>query len=183
VAQNDDYILEILLETGLITKSQLERARNDRKGDDTVIGMLINQGALSQEDVTRALAGHAAMGLVDLSALTINEEVIQMVPREVAKRFKVIPIVLLETGLMIAIGDPLNFDTFDTLHHMLHRDLEFVCATPDAIATAFRKYYGTGTKRRMNSPRGWETSRSPGRAAAEAPKVIRPTHRSSRWYP
>jgi type IV pilus assembly protein PilB len=143
VAQNDDYILEILLETGLITKSQLERARNDRKGDDTVIGMLINQGAVSQEDVTRALAGHAAMDFVDLSALNISEEVIQMVPREIAKRFKVIPIVLLETGLMIAIGDPLNFDTFDTLHHMLHRDLEFVCATPDAIAIAFRKYYGT----------------------------------------
>jgi type IV pilus assembly protein PilB len=143
VAQNDDYILEILLDTSLITKSQLERARNDRKGDDTVIGMLIDQGALTQEDVTRALAGHAAMDFVDLSALTISEEVIEMVPRDVAKRFKVIPIVLVETGLMIAIGDPLNFDTFDTLHHMLHRDLEFVCATPDAIATAFRKYYGT----------------------------------------
>jgi type II secretory ATPase GspE/PulE/Tfp pilus assembly ATPase PilB-like protein len=37
----------------------------------------------------------------------------------------------------------LNFDTFDSLHHMLQRDLEFVCATPEAIATAFRKYYGT----------------------------------------
>jgi type II secretion system protein E len=44
---------------------------------------------------------------------------------------------------MIAVADPLNFDTFDSLHHMLQRDLEFVCATPDAIKTAFRKYYGT----------------------------------------
>ena len=143
VAQNDDYILEILLETGLITKSQLERARNDRKGEETVIDMLINQGALTQEDVTRALAGHAQMEFVDLTALTISQDVVEMVPREIAKRFKVIPIVLLETGLMIAIGDPLNFDTFDTLHHLLHRDLEFVCSTPEAIGTAYRKYYGT----------------------------------------
>ena len=29
------------------------------------------------------------------------------------------------------------------LHHMLQRDLEFVCATPEAIQAAYRKYYGT----------------------------------------
>jgi type IV-A pilus assembly ATPase PilB len=143
VAQNEDYIIEILLETSLITKSQLERARAERKGEETVVEVLIQQGIVSQEDVTRALAAHAAMDFVDLSALSVSDEVIKMVPREVAKRFRVIPLVESDTGLMIAVGDPLNFDTFDSLHHMLQRDLEFVCATPEAIQAAFRKYYGT----------------------------------------
>ncbi|HEX8296719.1 MAG TPA: GspE/PulE family protein, partial [Chthoniobacteraceae bacterium] len=57
--------------------------------------------------------------------------------------FKVVPVAESDTGLMVAVGDPLNFDTFDSLHHMLQRDLEFVCATPEAIRTAYRKYYGT----------------------------------------
>jgi type IV pilus assembly protein PilB len=143
VAQNDDYIIEILLETSLISKSQLERARAERKGEQTVIEVLIELGIVTQEDVTRAVAAHAAMDYVDLAALSIAEEVIQLVPRDVAKRFKVIPLAMSETGLMVAVGDPLNFDTFDSLHHMLQRDLEFVCATPEAIATAYRKYYGT----------------------------------------
>lgn len=143
MAQNEDYIIEILLETSLITKSQLERARAERKGEQTVVEVLIDQGVVTQEDVTRALAAHAAMDFVDLSALSVSDEVIRMVPRDIAKRFKVIPLVESETGLMIAVGDPLNFDTFDSLHHMLQRDLEFVCATPEAITTAFRKYYGT----------------------------------------
>ena len=143
MAQNDDYIIEILLETSLITKSQLERARGERKGEETVVDVLIQQGIVTQEDVTRALAAHAAMDFVDLSALSVSDEVIGMVPRDIAKRFKVIPLVESETGLMIAVGDPLNFDTFDSLHHMLQRDLEFVCATPEAIQTAYRKYYGT----------------------------------------
>ena len=143
VAQNDDYILEILTETGLVTKSQLERALAERSGDQTAIAALIEQGVVSQEDVTRAVAAHAAMDFVDLSALSISEDVIQMVPREAAKRFKVIPVAESDTGLMIAVGDPLNFDTFDSLHHMLQREVEFVCATPDAIETAYRKYYGT----------------------------------------
>ena len=143
MAQNDEYILEILLETSLITKSQLERARAEVQGEETPVEALIRLAIVSQEDVTRALAAHAAMDYVDLGALTISEEVIQMVPREVAKRFRVVPLAESDTGLMIAVGDPLNFDTFDSLHHMLQRDLEFVCATPEAINVAYRKYYGT----------------------------------------
>ena len=143
MAQNDDYILEILLETGLISQSQLDRARSEKRGDDSVVDTLIRQGVLTQEDVTRALASHAAMDYVDLSAMAIDEATLQTVPPDVAKRFRVVPIAQSDTGLMIAVGDPLNFDTFDSLHHLLQRDLEFVCSTPDSIATALRKYYGT----------------------------------------
>jgi general secretion pathway protein E/type IV pilus assembly protein PilB len=81
VAQNEEYILEILLETALITKSQLERARTEKQRDETVIECLIRQGAVSQEDITRALAGHASMDFVDLNGLAIPEEVVGQVPR------------------------------------------------------------------------------------------------------
>jgi type IV pilus assembly protein PilB len=143
VAQNEDYILDILLETGLVTPSQLTRAKSERKSDGTVIDMLVKQGVLGEEDVSRALAGHAAMDFVDLSQITLSDEIIQMVPKDIVKRFKVMPVAESETGLMIAVGDPLNFDTFDSLHHLLQRDLEFVCATPAAIDAAYRRYYGT----------------------------------------
>jgi type IV-A pilus assembly ATPase PilB len=143
VAANDEYILEILLETGLITNSQLERASAERQADESTIEALIRQGVVAQEDVSRALASHAAMDFVDLVHMAISEEAIQQVPADIAKRFKVVPVAESETGLMIAVGDPLNFDVFDSLHHVLQRDLEFVCATPDSIKTALRKYYGT----------------------------------------
>ena len=143
MAQNEDYILDILVETSLITKAQLTRAKTERKGDATVVEVLIDQGIVTDEDVSRVLATHAAMDFVDLTQITVAEDVIQMVPKELAKRFRVVPVAETETGLMIAVGDPLNFDTFDSLHHLLQRDLEFVCATPAAIETAYRRYYGT----------------------------------------
>ena len=143
MAQNDEYILEILLENGLVTKSQLERARAERNGEASIPDVLIEQGVLSQEDVTKALASHAAMDFVDISGFAVPDDILQLVPRELARRFKVIPLAISETGLTIATADPLNFDTFDSLHHLLHRDLEFVCSTPDAITKAYRKYYGT----------------------------------------
>ena len=143
MAQNDEYILEILLENGLATKAQIERARAEMKPDASVPETLIEHGVVTQEDVTRGLASHAAMDFVDISAFSVPQDIIQMVPRDLAKRFKVIPLAIAEGGLTIATADPLNFDAFDSLHHLLHRDLEFVCSTPEAITMAFRKYYGT----------------------------------------
>ncbi len=140
---NDDYILEILQETGLVSSSQLERARAERRSGESVGDSLIRQGVLTQEDQMRALASHAAMEFVDLNQIGIHEDVIQQVPKDVAKRFKIVPIAESETGLLIAVSDPLNFDTFDAVAHILQRELEWVCSTPEQINTALRKYYGT----------------------------------------
>ncbi len=143
MAQNEEYILEILLETALVTRSQIERARNERHGDETVVQVLIRQAVVTEEDISRSLASHASMDFVDLNGLSVSPEVINSLQKEVAKRFNIIPVAETDTGLMIAVSNPLDFDTFDALHALLKRDLEFVCATPDAIHTAYRKYYAS----------------------------------------
>ena len=143
MAQNEEYICEILLESSLITPSQLERAREEMTGGETLTDTLIKNGTLTQEDITRALAAHSAMDFVDLSQMALSEDIVSLVPMDVAKRFRVVPVALSETGLMIAVSDPLNFDVFDSLQHVLSQQLEFVCATPDSINIALRKYYGT----------------------------------------
>lgn len=153
MATNEDYLIEILQETGLVTRTQLEKARADTAGNASVLDRLIDQGVVTQEDVTRALAAHASMEFVDLSQINPPAEVINLIPNEVARRYRVVPVALLDSGLMLAIGDPLNFDTFDTLSHLLNRDLEWVCATPDHINTALMKYYGSADEAAENLSR------------------------------
>jgi len=144
VAANDEYILEILQESYLVSKNQIDRARSERRSDESVSDTLIRQGVLTEEDQMRALASHAAMEFVDLNQISIPEEIIQQVPVETAKRFKIIPVSNSEAGgLMIASGDPLDFATFDSVAHMLQRDVEWVCSTPEQIKNALHKYYGT----------------------------------------
>ncbi len=139
---NQDYVLEILLDSGLVSKKQVESARAEGKGE-AIIEALIEKDVLSEEDVTRALAAHATMDFVDLAQMAISEEVITLISSEIARRYRVIPVALLDTSLMVAIGDPLNFDTFDNLRYVLERDLDFVCATPSQIDTCLIKYYGS----------------------------------------
>jgi len=143
VVTNDDYVTEILVDTGLITRSQLDRAREDSTPRHGIIQTLIDQGAVSDEDVSRALASAASMDFVDLGQITIPQEVIDMLPVETARRYKVIPVNMSDSAVLMATSNPLDFDTFDAIGHVLKRDIDFVCATPAQIKAALVRYYGT----------------------------------------
>jgi type II secretion system protein E len=143
VVTNDDYVTDILVDTGLITRSQLERAREDSNPQHGVVQTLIDQGAVSDEDVSRALASAASMDFVDLGQIAIPPEVIEMLPAETARRYKVVPVNMSESAVLMATSNPLDFDTFDAIGHVLKRDIDFVCATPAQIKAALVRYYGT----------------------------------------
>ena len=80
---------------------------------------------------------------VDLSTEIIPPEVITQIRPEDACRFKVVPAGFGETGLVVAIGDPDDIDTIDSLSFLLQREVRVVCADRAQIQQALIKYYGT----------------------------------------
>ena len=140
---SDDYILDILKDVGLVTGKQASQAENEASGDTSPVDVLVEKGYLTKEDVARTLAAHSNIDFVDLSQITIPDEVINIVPEEVARRYKVIPVSQTEAGLVVAIADPLNFETLDSLRFLLKQEVELVCATDDQIREAMVKYYGS----------------------------------------
>ncbi|HUE49927.1 MAG TPA: ATPase, T2SS/T4P/T4SS family [Candidatus Dormibacteraeota bacterium] len=141
--QNEDYVLRILQEVELVTRSQVEDARARLNGADNAVDRLIKDGIISDADVSRTLAAQAHMDWIDISSMVIPPQIIKQIRAEEARRFKVIPVALSETGLIVAVGDPLDIDTIDSLSFLLQRELELVCTSPQKIREALIKYYGT----------------------------------------
>lgn len=141
--QNEDYVIRVLQDVGLITRPQIEHARSRLNGSESVVDQLIKDGIISDTDVSRTLAAQAHMDWIDLSSIVIPPEVIAQIRGEDARRFKVIPVAFGETGLIVAVSDPLDIDTIDSLSFLLQRELELVCSSPDRIREALLKYYGT----------------------------------------
>src|SRR5438094_8888180 len=83
------------------------------------------------------------MDWIDISSMVIPPQVISQIRGEDARRFKVIPVSFGETGLVVAVGNPLDIDTMDSLSFLLQRELELVCTSPKKIREALIKYYGT----------------------------------------
>ena len=126
-----------------MTSSQVESASARLNGADNVVDRLIKDGIVSDADVSRTLAAQAHMDWIDISSMVIPPQIIKQIRAEEARRFKVIPVAFAETGLIVAVGDPLDIDTIDSLSFLLQRELELVCTSPQKIREALIKYYGT----------------------------------------
>jgi len=140
---NDDYVLKVLEEIGLVSRKQIAQARAKLNGAPSVVDVLVRDGVVSADDISRSLAAQAQMHWIDLSAVVIPPEIISQISAADARRFKVIPVTFGESGLVLAISDPLDVDTIDSLNFLLQRDLELVCTSPEKIRQALIKYYGT----------------------------------------
>ena len=140
---NEDYVLHLLEDAGLVTRTQVEKAKSKLNGAATVVDVLIKDGLVSEADVSRSLAAQAHMDWIDLSTMAIPPDVIKQIRGEDARRFKVIPVGFGESGLIVAVGDPLDIDTIDGLSFLLQREIELVCTSPQKIREALIKYYGT----------------------------------------
>src|SRR3954465_2410080 len=143
VQPNEDYVIRVLQDVGLITRPQIEHARARLNGADGLVETLIKDGVISDTDVSRTLAAQAHMDWVDLSSVVVAADVINQIRAEDARRFKVVPVGFGETGLIVAGSDPLDIDTIDSLSFLLQREIELVCSSPEKIREALVKYYGT----------------------------------------
>ncbi len=141
--QNEDYVIRVLQDVGLVTHPQIESARAHLNGTNNLVDLLIKEGVISESDVSRTLAAQAHMDWIDLSSKVIVQDVIQQIAAVDARRFKVIPVGFGETGLIVAVSDPLDIDTIDSLSFLLQREIELVCSSPEKIREALIKYYGT----------------------------------------
>jgi general secretion pathway protein E/type IV pilus assembly protein PilB len=143
VQQKEDYVLKLLEDAGLVTRSQIEKAKARLNGSGNAVDLLIKDGIISETDVSRSLAAQAHMDWIDLAAKVIPPDVINQIRAEDARRFKVIPVGYGESGLIVAVSDPLDIDTIDSLNFLLQREIELVCASSEKIRQALIKYYGT----------------------------------------
>ncbi len=144
---NDDYIIEILRDVGLVKPDQIESAR--RQAEQThksPVDVLVEEGVLSKMEVLKTVAMQLGMDVIVLADHDIPNEVIQQVPAEIARRYKVVPVHIADNSLTVALSDPLNIETLDSLRYILKRNVEGVVASDEEIEVALDHYYGRAEK-------------------------------------
>jgi len=143
VPPDDNYVLNLLCDSGLVTQSQIEQTKARVTGTLSPLEALVQEGVISPTDISRSLACQAQMDWIDLSTVLIPPEVIQQIRPEDARRLKAIPIRFGSAGLVVAVGDPFDINTIEGLRFLLQREIELVCTSPAKISEALIKYYGT----------------------------------------
>ncbi|MBP7275564.1 MAG: type II secretion system ATPase GspE [Kiritimatiellae bacterium] len=139
---SNEYIVEILEGVGLITRRQAEDALHSSiKEDADILAILTRDSGITKADSMKALASQFGMEMVDLRDLALDKEVIDSVPHQVARRYKVVPIRNTDASVTVALSDPFDVETLDSLRYLLKRSVEGVVALPEEIEMALDQYY------------------------------------------
>jgi general secretion pathway protein E/type IV pilus assembly protein PilB len=144
VAARDDYLIDSLIEMGYVTEEQLEpiRAEADSTGEG-VVDTLVAKGILTPAIVGQAKAAHFGAEFIELDELQLSDDVIEAVPRHIAKRFNVVPVRKEDDAVVVAMADPSDLDTLDGLQAALNVQVIPAVATQEDIEAAISRYYGT----------------------------------------
>ncbi|MBL9152835.1 MAG: Flp pilus assembly complex ATPase component TadA [Verrucomicrobiales bacterium] len=138
---NEDFLIELLTESGNLSQADIDAIKPHKKPKETIIEALLRSGKLAEEVVAQQLAVSSGMDYIDLSKIEIDSSVAETLDPEVALRYKVVPVGFNGSQLYIAVSDPLDFDTLDSVRHLISYDAEFVCATQSQIRQTLLDIY------------------------------------------
>jgi general secretion pathway protein E/type IV pilus assembly protein PilB len=143
VAEKDDYLVEILTDLGFVTAQQVEAARGEAARSGVgIVDLLLANKVIRPADVAQAKAALSGAEVVNLAGLALPDDVISLIRRDIAKKYRVVPVSKLGNTITVALSDPSDLDTIDSLHHLLRADIEFKVASEQDIEAALNKYYG-----------------------------------------
>ncbi len=165
---NEDYLADLLVDAGIITAQQLDENRAALSLGSTIIKHLIATGSVSEEQVSETLASNAGVPFVAIHQLTLDPSIITAIPDDIVQRYRAIPIADDGSFLTVAVADPLNFETLDSLPHVTGRELNFACATPTDIQNHLRQFYHVEEEKNKSTGDGFQISTGDSEAGVEA---------------
>ena len=156
MAEKDDYLLDLLVDLGFTSAEVVAQAREEAHAAGVgVVDFLVANQVIRAGDVTQAKAAQFGAEVVHLGNLKIEDDIISTVSRDVARKYRVIPVFRSEGKIGLAIADPSDLNTIDSLTHLLNAEIEPRVASEADIEAALAKYYG-GEKRRPAESKEFE---------------------------
>ena len=136
-------IAEMLLEEGLITPRQLEKAIEQQKNsNESLEKIIISLGYVTEKEVTEVIGKEMGVPFIDLDEVEIDPELARAIPEHLAQRYKVIPVGQENNKLALAMVDPLNVFAIDDIRLITGFDIEPMISTEESIMRAINKQFG-----------------------------------------
>ena len=83
---------DVLINGGVITQEQLEKALGLQKGTGRKLGeVLVDEGITTEEAIARALSSQLGIDMIEAQNVRISEEILKLIPVNVLKKNKVLP--------------------------------------------------------------------------------------------
>lgn len=138
---------KLLIQKGVISEDQLRIALIEQKRSNEPLGkLLITLGFVTEATVRMALSENLNQQSADLTSLVVDAIALKLIPKEVAKRYRVFPIVYERQtdNLILAMSDTSNIVALDQISAMLVKGITItpLLVNESDISRAIDQYYG-----------------------------------------
>ncbi|HEX3229539.1 MAG TPA: ATPase, T2SS/T4P/T4SS family [Pyrinomonadaceae bacterium] len=138
-----DRIADVLIEDGLLLPNQLEEATQIQKEKGgRLLKILTDKQFVTDQDMAFSMGRCLNVSPVNLARIRIPEEIMGLIPREMAKANKLVPVARLNGKLFIAMVDPTNVVAVDDVKRRVQLDVVPMIATEKSVAEALSGVHG-----------------------------------------
>jgi type IV pilus assembly protein PilB len=148
-----EFLGDVLLHEGLLTREQLTQAQAEAKTSKQRLSYVVARlGLIPELEVTRLMARQYRMPAVDLSRFEVDARILKLIPGEVAAKHTVLPLKREGRTLTVAVADPSDHGLLDDLKFITRYDLFPVLAGEVTLRSLIEKHYeNTGAEQQLQN--------------------------------
>jgi type II secretory ATPase GspE/PulE/Tfp pilus assembly ATPase PilB-like protein len=141
----------VLCEKAFLDESGLQFALAEQKIEHRKLGqILLDLGYISQSQLNEALAHQAGIDKIDLTKVTINSDVVSLVPAELVSKYNIMPLSQENGRLGVAMIDPFQPQVIEEIRLVTGCSVRRYYAEPKEMENAILKFYGSNVARMMD---------------------------------
>jgi len=136
-----NQISDSLVSDGLLSKAELDKILSDSESKHVpFMSMLVSDGHISVEDLTKYTAKANKLPYVNLSNAQIDPSILELLPKDIAEHYMAVPLGEIDQHLVVAMLDADNVQAIDFLAKRIGRSLKVYSASEEGIRQVLKQY-------------------------------------------
>jgi len=133
---------DLLIQQGLLTQEQLTNALTEQKVTGRKLGrVIVDSGLVTEEGISKALARQLQAEFVDLKTFSPKAELVKLLPEGQARRFRAIVLDQRDGKYIVGFADPTDLMVFDEVNRLLKGDIDLAVVTESQLLAAIDRLY------------------------------------------
>jgi type IV pilus assembly protein PilB len=143
---------ELLCEKSYLDQPKLEVALEEQKAEQhrRLGEILVELGYITQVQLNEALALQVGIERLELTDVSIDSQVLALVPAEIVSRYSILPLWHEDGRLAVAMADPFQAQVIEDLRLVTGLSVRRYYADPLEVEGAIRRFYGSDVTRMLD---------------------------------
>lgn len=151
-AAAQEEVENTLVHEGLLTASALDDLKKKSKENNVpVFGLLVSDGRISDEDLTKTIAHVTRVPYVNLNNTHVVPAILDLLPQDLAERYMAVPLGEIQNRLAVAMLDADNVQAVDFLSNKIARPLKVFSASESGIRQVLKQYQANISKEELGA--------------------------------